>query len=62
MNSRRLSAQKGFTRSMKIKSTHNKGQKCKSALRDIIKYAKENGYRFEVVTMDTDMVQQRVNN
>ena len=34
----------------------------RDALRDIIKYAKENGYRFEVVTMDTDMVQQRVNN
>lgn len=34
----------------------------RDALRDIIKYGKENGYRFEKITMNTEMVQQRVNN
>lgn len=34
----------------------------RDALRRIIKYGKENGYRFEKITMDTDMVTQRVNN
>ena len=34
----------------------------RDALRDIIKFGKENGYTFEVITMDTPMVTQRVNN
>ena len=34
----------------------------RDALRRIIRYGKENGYRFEKITMDTDMVTQRVNN
>ena len=33
-----------------------------NALRDIIQYGKNNGYTFEVITMDTPMVTQRVNN
>ena len=31
-------------------------------LRSIIRYGKDNGYTFEVITMDTLMVRQRVNN
>ena len=34
----------------------------RDALRDIIKYGKENGYTFEKITMNTEMVRQRVNN
>ena len=34
----------------------------RDALRDIIKYGKENGYSFEVITMDTPLVTQKVNN
>ena len=34
----------------------------RDALRRIIKYGKDNGYRFEKITMDTDMITQRVNN
>ena len=34
----------------------------RDALRDIIRYGKENGYIFEKITMDTEMVTQRVNN
>ncbi len=34
----------------------------RDALRDIIRFGKENGYIFERITMDTDMVTQRVNN
>ena len=34
----------------------------RDALRDIIRYGKDNGYTFEKITMDTDMVKQRVNN
>ena len=34
----------------------------RDALRDIIRYGKNNGYRFEKITMDTEMVTQRVNN
>lgn len=34
----------------------------RDALRNIIKYGKNNGYRFEKITMDTEMVTQRVNN
>ncbi|MBQ9019204.1 MAG: polysaccharide deacetylase family protein [Bacilli bacterium] len=34
----------------------------RDALRDIIKYGKNNGYRFEKITMDTEMITQRVNN
>ena len=33
-----------------------------NAIQDIIHYGKENGYTFEVITMDTPMVTQRVNN
>ena len=34
----------------------------RDALRRIIRYGKDNGYTFEKITMDTDMVTQRVNN
>ena len=34
----------------------------RDALRDIIHFGKEHGYTFEVITMDTPMVTQRVNN
>lgn len=34
----------------------------RDALRDIIIYGKENGYTFEKITMNTEMVKQRVNN
>lgn len=34
----------------------------RDALRNIIKYGKENGYTFEPITMDTAMVRQGVNN
>lgn len=34
----------------------------RDALRRIIQYGKENGYHFEAITMDTEMVTQRVNN
>ena len=34
----------------------------RDALRDIIKYGKNNGYRFEKITMNTEMITQRVNN
>lgn len=34
----------------------------RDALRDIIKFGKNNGYTFEKITMDTTMVKQRVNN
>lgn len=34
----------------------------RDALRSIIRYGKNNGYRFEKITMDTEMVTQRVNN
>jgi len=34
----------------------------RDALRTIIKYGKDNGYTFEKITMDTEMVKQKVNN
>ena len=34
----------------------------RDALRDIIRYGKNNGYIFEKITMDTEMITQRVNN
>ena len=34
----------------------------RDALRDIIHYGKENGYTFEKITMETEMITQRVNN
>ena len=34
----------------------------RDALREIIRYGKNNGYTFEKITMDTEMVKQRVNN
>lgn len=34
----------------------------RDALRDIIRYGKQNGYRFEKITEDTEMITQRVNN
>lgn len=34
----------------------------RDALRDIIRYGKNNGYTFEKITMNTEMVKQRVNN
>ena len=33
-----------------------------NAIQDIIKFGKNNGYTFEVITMDTPMVTQKVNN
>ena len=34
----------------------------RDALRNVIRYAKENGYHFEKITMATEMVTQGVNN
>lgn len=34
----------------------------RDALRDIIRYGKNNGYTFEKITMDTTMIKQKVNN
>ena len=34
----------------------------RDAIRNIIKFGKNNGYRFEKITMDTEMVTQKVNN
>ena len=34
----------------------------RDALRNIIKYGKDNGYSFEPITMETYMIRQRVNN
>ena len=34
----------------------------RDAIRDIIHYGKEHGYSFEKITMDTEMITQRVNN
>ena len=34
----------------------------RDALRDIIRYGKNNGYRFDKITMNTEMVTQKVNN
>ena len=34
----------------------------RDALRDIIRYGKDNGYVFEKITMETEMITQRVNN
>ena len=34
----------------------------RDALRDIIRYGKDNGYTFEKITMSTEMVKQKVNN
>ena len=34
----------------------------RDALRNIIRYGKNNGYRFEKITIDTEMVTQKVNN
>ena len=34
----------------------------RDALRDVIRYGKNHGYTFEKITMDTEMVTQRVNN
>ena len=34
----------------------------RDALRNIIRYGKNNGYTFEKITMDTEMITQRVNN
>lgn len=34
----------------------------RDALRDIIRYGKDNGYTFEKITMETEMIRQRVNN
>ena len=34
----------------------------RDAIRDIIHYGKDNGYTFEKITMDTEMITQRVNN
>ena len=34
----------------------------RDALKSIIQYGKDNGYSFEKITIDTEMVTQRVNN
>lgn len=34
----------------------------RDALRDIIRYARDNGYSFDKINMDTEMITQRVNN
>ena len=34
----------------------------RDALRDIIRYGKENGYVFDKITQNTEMITQRVNN
>ena len=34
----------------------------RDALRNIIRYGKENGFTFEAIDMNTAMVRQRVNN
>lgn len=41
---------------------HDTKSYTRDAVRDIIKYGKNNGYRFEKITMDTEMIAQRVNN
>ena len=41
---------------------HDTKSYTRDAVRDIIKYGKNNGYRFEKITMDTEMITQRVNN
>ena len=41
---------------------HDIKQYTANALRDIIQYGKNNGYTFDVITMDTPMVTQKVNN
>ena len=41
---------------------HDIKTQTRDALRDIIKYGKENGYTFEKIDMDTYMVRQHINN
>ena len=41
---------------------HDTKSYTRDAVRDIIKFGKNNGYRFEKITMDTEMITQRVNN
>lgn len=41
---------------------HDIKTQTRDALRDIIKYGKDNGYTFEKIDMDTYMVRQKVNN
>ena len=41
---------------------HDTKSYTRDAIRDIIKFGKNNGYRFERITMDTEMITQRVNN
>ena len=41
---------------------HDTKSYTRDAVRDIIRYGKNNGYRFEKITMDTEMITQRVNN
>ena len=41
---------------------HDTKSYTRDAVRDIIRFGKNNGYRFEKITMDTEMITQRVNN
>ena len=41
---------------------HDTKYATKNALRNIIKYGKENGYTFEAITMDTKMLTHKINN
>lgn len=41
---------------------HDTKSYTRDALRDIIRYGKSNGYTFDKITMDVDMIVQRVNN
>lgn len=41
---------------------HDTKEVTRDALRDIIRYAKDNGYKFKTVTMKTKEIHQRVNN
>ena len=41
---------------------HDNKYTTRGAIRDIIRYGKSNGYKFEKITMDTYMVRHAVNN
>lgn len=41
---------------------HDVKNQTKDCLKDIIKYGKDNGFIFDKITMDTDMIKQKINN
>ena len=45
-----------------MRVVHDIKPQTRDALRDIIKYGKENGFTFSKITMDTPMVRHGVNN